>query len=977
MSRSIFNVAISLSFFLNSSCSGFKCPLPGNAFFASVRYFFFQLNKVFLLKPKSEAILSTDLPDSNTSLTAETLKSLSKLLRACLSDIVAPIFFYFFINIVAFLIVYNLGYSSGSDYFGIGIKSANESDIDHFTSYIYPIRMRIYYRGNVEISQLDKDNLQFGQIEYWNATYWDPKNVPATLFKTGNVTLKSYQDFKDGTSQKYKEWLDQTDVVNFNTFPITANVVNFFDAKFDQAYQSPKVKNHFLDYSDMNPSTDKIWFKNPWLKDELVPLYGGRNQGISGGSIGEPGADWHQLDSPVDFSIANFSDYKGVFLGQSGFPSWNPPYYSVKADAVQDVNIISTGIPTGRTHKFYFQNWSAYPVNSATFKNEYLLETPVVFNQDGATVRANLKGTQLTRSQFTDKRSGQRGFIKDNWNGYLHNVYESYGQIFYERSMDNGATWVLMNNGKPLNTWGLAKSPSICVNDGRYLLYIVYQNDDFLNYGLIVTQYELTEYANTPNWSHSICAMEDFNNSNDYQPVIASLATMCVVVCNPPSTSTAGLRAFNIYTNSSNNSYDHCSEFSLPNVDQNSSNPSIAASGTRFHLVYEQSQTSIRYYAWSGGAAVSSVVSSGSSTIFNLKPVISLLYGQCPIVSWVGATYNYLGGYYPTNVLTRVGSSSGSFTGAINSVNGQVQVVSNASNMLPQQKTLITWSYYNGSSYQSKWQRRDNTSTPTYTAPALMKNGAWNIHGIWTQATTDVNFLSPKALVFNNGIPYYFISSTTDFIGGAPQQEGSISGNSSGNIYLGKITEDDTILTFGRSGVASINDIEFVFEIGDIIVGDSIIRFIEIPDTLVYPSTNELNQHTRTNNFTLSPETNFYFSNIYHVVQKSNPDSALTISDAVNFRAELVNALTNQVVGTFDNITYNKNNLEKYASIDYEVDCSGITPGAYYLRLVSNVIGNANYTLTNIFNDNTTLAKKNFNKVNFTGSEIPITYDLD
>ncbi len=111
-------------------------------------------------------------------------------------------------------------------------------------------------------------------------------------------------------------------------------------------------------------------------------------------------------------------------------------------------------------------------------------------------------------------------------------------------------------------------------------------------------------------------------------------------------------------------------------------------------------------------------------------------------------------------------------------------------------------------------------------------------------------------------------------------------------------------------------------------------------------------------------------------MQKSDLATALTISDAVHFKAELVNATTNQVIGTFDNITYNKTNLEKYASIDYEVDCSGITAGEYYLRLVTDVNGNASYTLANIFNDNTTLAKKNFNKVNFTGSEIPTTYDL-
>jgi hypothetical protein len=59
------------------------------------------------------------------------------------------------------------------------------------------------------------------------------------------------------------------------------------------------------------------------------------------------------------------------------------------------------------------------------------------------------------------------------------------------------------------------------------------------------------------------------------------------------------------------------------------------------------------------------------------------------------------------------------------------------------------------------------------------------------------------------------------------------------------------------------------------------------------------------------------------------------------------------------------------------VDCSGITPGDYYLRLVTNVSGNANYSLANIICDNTTLAKKNFNHIDFRGSEIPETYVLE
>ena len=348
-------------------------------------------------------------------------------------------------------------------------------------------------------------------------------------------------------------------------------------------------------------------------------------------------------------------------------------------------------------------------------------------------------------------------------------------------------------------------------------------------------------------------------------------------------------------------------------------------------------------------------IDGGSGFIHNLNPSISYYSSggsRYPIVSWTGKEDE--GPASQTVVRPKSSSVWGSLfiTGA--NVNNTVnQSVTNSDN------TVIAWSENNGSS--SKYAKRINAQYSC--VGKVLSNYGTDV------SLSGGNSLSQiKALVFKGtGTPPYLINkSTTDFSSTCIIEQGALS----------KITANDTIVTFGRSGVVSINDIEFIFEIGDILVGDSIIKFIEIPDTLAYNSANELNQHTRTNNFTLTPETNFYFSNIYHVVQKSNPDTAITTLDAVNFKAELINALTDQVVGTFDNITYNKNNLEKYANIDYEVDCSGITAGEYYLRLVTNVNCNASYTLANIYNDNITLAKKNFNKVNFSGSEIPTTYDL-
>ena len=854
----------------------------------------------------------------------------------------------------------------------IGITNANENEYSHLVQFPWnnPV-LRIYYRGNVEISQLDKDDEPFGQVGYWNGTTWENKNVPATVFKSGSITLKSYQGYKENTTQKYNQWLDQSDVINFTTLSISSGV-NYFTSKFNEADLSTKVKNYLFEAPTIDPTSDKIWFKDPWLIDETVALYGLRNQGISGGNIDEPGADWYQLDSPIDFSQPNFTTYKGVFFNQD--PTFDPdiPNYSVKVDQLQDISLTNTGITTGRNHKFYFQNWSG---TNANFQNANNLETPVVFTLDNATAQANLKGTQLTNTPF-QFGVGQRGFVRST-NGYLHNVYESMGDIFYERSTDQGSTWLLMNNGKPINpdyATASAKSPSVCFDASYDLLYIVYQGSTFPYDGIVLAQFNTAQLTNIPNWVQPLTGISNFSYSNNYKPVIAAMGSSGIVVYDPPSTVTAGLKALK-FTIGSYLGYSliGTTEFTIPGADYNSSNPSITAGCQYYYLVYQQAETSIRYTSWNGGSNPSaySDVSSGSSYIFNVRPTISLTHCTYPVVSWIGGTYDYYhsGFYYGSCALTRVGPTWGSIK-IISTSNAQAINNNSTTEYGSEYKSIISYSYGSGP-YYTKWVKRTGTS---YTTPASLSYNGFPINGIFPQVSSGASTNEMKALVYNSYslLPYYFIQSTTSF-GTVSAEVSSISGD---NISLSKISENDTIITFGRSGVASINDIEFVFGIGDIIVGDSIIKFIDIPDTLVYSTTNELNQHTRTNNFTLTPETNFYFSNIYSVVKKSNPDSALTVSDAVNFKAELVNASTNQVVGTFDNITYNKNNLEKYASIDYSVDCSGIAAGDYYLRLVTNVNGNASYTLANIVSDNTTLAKKNFNKVNFTGSEIPTTYDL-
>jgi hypothetical protein len=479
--------------------------------------------------------------------------------------------------------------NGGGDYFGISIKNSNENNTDHYTSYNYPVRMRIYYRGNVEISQLDKDNAQFGQVDYWNATYWDPKTVPATVFKTTNITLKSYQDFKLGTTQKYKEWLRQTDVVNYNTFPIVANQVNYFDAKFENAIQTPKVSNFFTEITSLNPATDKIFFKDPWLIDELTTPYGMRNQGITGGTNGEPGADWHELDSPIDFLLPAFSNYKGVFLNQPIISG--KPYYSVKTDEVQSIDLGGT---IG-TRDFYFQNWSAYPPGSASFQNADALETPVVFKSDGATVQANLKGHLFTNSSTATAPNNQRKIVQGS-NGYWAMVYVSMNQVWLSRSTD-GVNW---EREIKISDWdtGINGYPSIDIyND---LAYVVWQNIDWYGIGgwstcfINVRRFDLTN--NTLGPTITAASFEPPTESFISTPVIAYPGGKSNEIA-LAWRETDGIKIIHGDGQLGDDNITWGNVFAIPGTNSYSSNPSIAyASGYNFALCWSHNYSGNKIY---------------------------------------------------------------------------------------------------------------------------------------------------------------------------------------------------------------------------------------------------------------------------------------------------------------------------------------------------------------------------------------------
>jgi len=830
----------------------------------------------------------------------------------------------------------------------------------------------LYPPGTVFVDQKRADGTRLSgtTIGRWNGSNFSNLNIttkPAVIYPQIGTTeiLRGYQEIVNNPLEKYRVWeinqIEQNDSIqNFRGFYITSELNNL-TSHFYYTNSSITIKNN-LELT--NTSGGNIDFKDPWLIDYPDPQYGNqkRNRGMD--------APFKQRSSPFnpDYSTSYNGDvYKGVFLNQSGSDNdWQPPYYSVRAIQTQDITLPNIG-----TRTFYFLNWGG---SNVQFQNANALETAVVFKSEGAVAETNLKGQGLSNQTDAYNSNSQRKVVRLENTNYLLNVYKSLNhKIWLEQSDNNGQSWYLKSTS-PIDDDEYS-SPAIDYIPqlgGSHPFAAIVHN--VLGLSIFRENYSGKYYYQGVNVNLS-------NNATFITPVVATTSSRILIVFNNVLNQSEQEGLGYIYGTLS---YTAPSTFTvtwtdgqapqykiIPGTNSASKNISIVAdknTSNVFHIVWEQSN-SIKYCKATGNGnslTFSPVenVSYSSPYQINKYPSISLANGK-PIVSWTAsgniiitqkqvAKENAL-----TESRTIIRIKGGSVWSDMQIVGNNVNFTNNNSAAnTSNENTVIVWSE-GSTNPQSKWISRTDG---IYSNPSNLSH-----NGIQTQVIhgSGNDYHNMTALIFNNNQqPYYFTKTTTNF--------------NEVPLKISKLNNPtDTVVTFGRAGVVNINDVNFVFNMGDIIIDDNIIPFIEKPDTIVYYTYEELNQFTKTEPFELNPNSLFYFSNIYYVVNSENADTLLTENDNINFRVELVRVKDGNVVGKFDNIDYNKNNLSQYANISYQVDCSGIETGEYYLRLVTTSAGSSSYTLANIMNESTMLEKTSGGKtISFAGSTLPTTYDL-
>ena len=423
-------------------------------------------------------------------------------------------------------------------------------------------------------------------------------------------------------------------------------------------------------------------------------------------------------------------------------------------------------------------------------------------------------------------------------------------------------------------------------------------------------------------------------------------------------------------TKFNNNGWYWVAEDEIPGTDQYSSDPSLAGINTKVHIVFAKpgkimyEMAYMQSYNWLFAYLKDISYRSGFKT--NNRPSISYSNdSKSPyaIVSWYGSYTAALekknakqtgGGISIDREATVVRVGNGDVWGSFNDFGSKIDFTNNNS-INNDAGSIITWSEQNGQ--YSKFVKRKS-------------NGDYDIvqsltsNGIQPFVSNGSSFQDIKAMVFdtNTEKPYLLNKCTNDF--SLP--------------FLAKKNDDKTVeISYGRSGDVGKNGIEFLFNVGDVLVNGEPAKFIERADTLPVNTLEELNAAVVTEPFALNSQTELIFSTYYYVVHPDWADTLLTDDFSVNFKCELVKASTNEVVGTFNDITYSKVNVEKYENPSFLVDCSGIEQGDYYFRLTTSVTDSADFALTNIQRDDYTLQKSNLINRTFKGEAIPKVYSLE
>jgi len=785
---------------------------------------------------------------------------------------------------------------------------------------------------NVSVTQLDESSTPFGTVGHWTFNRFDSAAVPYVFPSFNNTPerMRGQQYFKTGTTQKFQLWNSLSSrVINPDTFKTAVGQPNIITSQF-------KTANNATLQASLEGVTPggTLNLLDPWMID-TTDAFGQRNKGM---------ADWHR---PVSYSTNNIgtsTSHMGVLLSQSVNSG---SYYSVQAPLTQTLNGV-----TG-----YFQNWSGtnFTLQQVGNNPSGYDQKAVIFNNANALVTANYKGVHLSGTSTSFMNNNQNKVVKTS-DGYLHLVYESMGYVFYERSTNNGTTWQLMNNSKPLSTYE-SKHPAISINGTE--IVIVYQEKD--GTGSKVMLFHPCGCGTDGSYLLESEPDEAYATKN-LTPVVALGANNEVMIV-WKRTTLSGSKTEGLYYKFGHISYDYHYWYSAGNLgdmvdplggEVNGANLSPAIDVTKsvtyparnvFHIAWQQPTGNYSHIDYSKidvgtNNTLSSTtgvedVSSGSGYSYNYSPSISLSTSNVVNVAWAAMPY------YPSStrkVISRTRTSSwSSYFGQYGNTVNYPSVACYGSS------SILAWSEGSSSPYSDKFLKWGSV----HTAPVYGKD----LQIFSTSTLQDMKIVSFS----NTTTPYSFAQSA--------------------DLYnLNK--ENPLAMCSGVQVVARQEKTEFFFRIGDISFNGQNVAFKGINLNATNLSQNDLDYLMTSDMVNLGDADNFGYSIEYGATDTVKALSLLQKDKFISFNVELIDATNDAVLYTLNNVKFDGNSSLNLNSESYNIDLTGLTGKEVYFKVKITNSLNPVYYASEIKSDAKVLGKSKAVSLDLSNKLVVKDYDL-
>ena len=612
------------------------------------------------------------------------------------------------------------------------------------------------------------------------------------------------------------------------------------------------------------------------------------------------------------------------------------------------------------TRNFYFYNWNGTDVS---FQNSATSTTGVVFNSENATVNAVMKGQGLSNDPGGLSTPSQRKIVRTA-DGKLHRVYESMGRVWYETSSNNGQSWSMMNAGQALDN-GSGKTPSIagvCIDGSYNYVVIVYQQAEqgtgypytiqLTVFGALTPDGPLTLYQRVQTTSI-------YSSGYQYSANVASPSVAILPGSNNATVEVTWHISSGLVMKEGGLSYLNSPPYSpstlrtISSTTSSSINPSIATyeqnNYGHFYIVWEENNI-IKYTEYYGGNFINTQqVSYLDGYTYNNTPSLIVLNDALARMCWKGSRF-----VSQIDPDTKTDISHWDIKTIFRGINTNHYWYFGNDVSSPNINKAEEESYY-----AIVWNQSENSTffaDNTLSIPRQIGSYPGSSVSL-SNGPTKANMYAD---VFNTeATPYYLKTS-----------------NNLGSYYIPQKINSYNFAS-GREGTVTKDTAHFYFTIGDVLVDNQPIDFIDIPDSVVFNSKEILNTYLLSNTFQLTDNSSFEYSIQYGISDSVAAAQVLSNSgNFISFNLELVDAQTSEVLGNYDAVTYDESNIYQYNSFSYQVNTSGIGNREVYLKLVTDDNFDPGYSLSEIHTTGNVLEKVAVKSKNYDGMSTITDYKL-